>query len=152
MTTFRLGLDGRESRWPAGCSNSSEEVEMLLYLPIAILTTLSTITVSDTVPKFDIAKECRFEGGETVVYDRCSRDEAAALENLQTEWPQFADADRSACFIEATTAGFTSYVDLVTCLEMARDVRNAEPNPHGALAKRSTRPSQPEVNVIDKPD
>ena len=125
---------------------------MLLHLPIAILTMLSPITVSDTVPKFDVAKECRFEGGETTVFDRCSRDETAALEKLQAEWPQFAEADRSACFTEATSAGFASYVDLVICLEMARDVRNAEPNSRDALAKQSTRPSQPEVNVIDKPD
>jgi hypothetical protein len=125
---------------------------MLLHLPIAILTTLSPIPVADTVPKFDVARECHFEGGETAVFDRCSRDEATALEKLQAEWPQFADADRSACLTEATTAGFASYVDLVTCLEMARDVRNAEPNSRDALARQSTRPSQPEVNVVDKPD
>lgn len=125
---------------------------MLLHLPIAILTTLSPIAVSDTVPKFDIAKECHFEGGETAVFDRCSRDEAAALEKLRAEWPQFADTDRSACFTEATSAGFASYVDLVICLEMSRDARNAAPNSRDALAKQSTRPSQPEVDVIDKPN
>jgi hypothetical protein len=37
---------------------------MLLHLPIAILVTLSPITVSDTVPNFDIVRECRFEGGQ----------------------------------------------------------------------------------------
>jgi hypothetical protein len=131
---------------------TSKEVEMLLHLPIVILTTLSPIAVSETVPKFDIAKECHFEGGETAVFDRCSRDEAAALEKLRAEWPQFADADRGACFSEATSAGFASYVELVICLEMARDVRNAEPNARDAFAKQSTRPAQPEMNVIDKPD
>ena len=34
---------------------------MLLHLPIVILATLSPIAISDTVPKFDIVKECRFE-------------------------------------------------------------------------------------------
>jgi hypothetical protein len=44
---------------------------MLLHLPIAILVTLSPITVSDTVPKFDIVRECRLEGGSIIEFDRC---------------------------------------------------------------------------------
>ncbi len=125
---------------------------MLLHLSIAMLASLSPIAVSDAVPRFDIAKECRSEGGSTVAFDRCSHDETEALQQLQAEWPQFADADRSACFGEATIAGMTSYVDLLICLEMARDVRNMTPNPRDALAKRSTRPTQSETPVIDKPD
>jgi hypothetical protein len=53
---------------------------MLLHLPIAILATLSPIAVSDTVPRFDVVRECRFEGGSTGVIDRCTQDEAAALQ------------------------------------------------------------------------
>jgi hypothetical protein len=33
---------------------------MLLHLPIAFLATLSPIPVSNTVPTFDIVRECRF--------------------------------------------------------------------------------------------
>lgn len=125
---------------------------MLLHLPIVVLATLSPTAVSDTVPKFDIARECRFEGGETTAFDRCNRDEASALESLQAEWPQFVDAERRTCLTETTNAGFASYVELLICLEMARDVRKAELNPRDALAKQSTPPSPPEENVIDKPD
>jgi hypothetical protein len=57
---------------------------MLLHLPIAILVTLSPVAVSDTVPKFDIVRECRFEGGSTADFDRCSDDESAALRQLET--------------------------------------------------------------------
>src|SRR5712671_111109 len=35
------------------------EFDMLLHLPIAILATLSPIPVADTVPTFDITRECR---------------------------------------------------------------------------------------------
>ena len=52
---------------------------MLLHLPIAILATLSPIPVSDTVPTFDIARECRYEGGSAANVERCSQDETAAL-------------------------------------------------------------------------
>ena len=54
-------------------------------LPIAILTTLSLVARSDTVPKFDVTRECRLESD----VDRCSRDEADALDQLKTEWAQF---------------------------------------------------------------
>ncbi len=47
-------------------ANSNQgELHMLLHLPIAILATLSPIHVSDTVPTFDIVRECRYEGGST---------------------------------------------------------------------------------------
>ena len=55
---------------------------MLLHLPIVIMATLSPVAVSDTVPKFDIVKECRFEGGSTVQFDRCSEDDLARLRAL----------------------------------------------------------------------
>jgi len=45
---------------------------MLLHLPIAILATLSPIHVSDTVPSFDIVRECRYEGGSAANVVRCS--------------------------------------------------------------------------------
>src|SRR5260370_42444716 len=98
-------------------------LNMLLHLPIVILATLSPIAVSDTLPKFDIVRECNVEGGPSVDVARCSRDEAAALRQLQEAWAQYAGADRKACTFEATLGGFASYVDLLTCLEMTRDAK-----------------------------
>jgi hypothetical protein len=126
-----------------------KEIEMLLHLPIAILASFSPITVSDTVPKFNIAKECKFEGGSTAILDRCSRDEAAALQQLRTEWPRFAGSDRTSCLAEATSAGFASYVELIICLEMARDTRDIS-NPRGPLRGQSTSPAQPEMSIVDR--
>jgi hypothetical protein len=98
---------------------------MLLHLPIVIMATLSPVAVSDTVPKFDIVRECRFEGGVTVEVDRCSDDEGAALRKLQEAWAQFAGADKRNCIAATTVGGFASYVELLTCLEMARDIRSS---------------------------
>jgi len=128
------------------------EVEMLLHLPIVILTTLSPIAVSDTVPTFDIAKECRFESESSAVFERCSHDESDALQQIEKEWPQFAAADRSTCFTESTIGGSASYVELQICLEMARDVRNEETNPPGSVGVQPTRPAPPEMSVVDKHD
>jgi hypothetical protein len=107
-----------------------KEINMLLHLPIAILVTLSPITVSDTVPKFDTVRECRIEGGPSVDVARCSRDEAAALRQLQEAWAQYAGADRKTCTIEATIGDFASYVELLSCLEMSGDAKSADNNNH----------------------
>lgn len=126
---------------------------MLLHLPTAILATLSLIAVSGTVPKFDIANECGVESKSSKAFERCSHDEAEALQKLRAEWPQFAGADRSVCLVEGTVAGFASYVELLICLEMARDVRNERANPRGPVAKtgaQPTPPAQPEMTVVDK--
>jgi hypothetical protein len=98
---------------------------MLLHLPIAIMTTLSPIAVSDSVPQFDIARECRFEGGSTAVLDHCSQDEAAALSELKTKWAEFGSTDQKTCTAAAKIDGFASYVDLLICLELARDAASA---------------------------
>jgi hypothetical protein len=116
---------------------------MLLHLPIAILATLSPIAVSDTVPKFDTVRECSFEGGPSVDVARCSRDEAAALRQLQQTWAQYAGADRKACTAAATIGGFASYVELLSCLEMTRDVENADNNSRGPSANPELRPTRP---------
>jgi hypothetical protein len=120
---------------------------MLLHLPIAILATLSPVAVSDTVPKFDIVRECRFEGGSTTEIDRCSDDENTALRQLEREWTQFVDVDKRGCMATATTGGVASYVELLTCLEMARDVKNGDGNPHGPQTTEAMRLRAPGVTV-----
>jgi hypothetical protein len=135
-----------------GAGRLLKEVEMLLHLPIAILTTLAPIPVSDAVPKLDIAKECRFEGGSIANVDRCSRDETAALQQLKAEWPQFSNPDKRSCFAEATASGFASYVELIICLEMARDVGSDTTKSPRPPRTQSTPPAQPEMSVVDKRD
>ena len=120
---------------------------MLLHLPIAILAAFSPVAVSDTVPKFDIVRECRFEGGSTVEFDRCSQDEAAALEQLKANWAQFTGVDKSTCLSVATVAGFASYVELLTCLEMAREANNTDKNPRDPKRTDPMRPVGPGVTV-----
>ena len=95
---------------------------MLLHLPIVILTSFSPIPVSDAIPRLDVEKECRFEGGSSEVFDRCMHDENEAQSEIQAVWPKVTLADRNACVSEATSGGYQSYIELLTCLEMARDV------------------------------
>ncbi len=122
---------------------------MLLHLPIAILATFSPIHVSDTVPTFDIVRECRYEGGSAANVERCSQDETTALAQLRTEWAQFAGTDQKTCMVTTTTTGgFASYVELLTCLEMARDVVSANANSEDPRAKSGSRPTRPDQTDV----
>src|ERR1700744_6229340 len=98
---------------------------MLAHLPIIILASfpLTTVAISDSVPKFDIARECRSEGGSQATLERCAEDEAQARDQLQPQWLQFGLHDKTVCLGETNADGTPSYVELLTCLEMARDVK-----------------------------
>jgi hypothetical protein len=102
----------------------TENKDMLLHLPITIMLGLPVIPVADSVPKFDIARECRSEVGEQVGIDRCVADENDARQQLQSLWTQSAARDQANCTQETTLDGSGSYVELLTCLEMSRDVKN----------------------------
>ena len=117
---------------------------MLLHLPIAIMATLSPIAVSDSVPQFDIVRECRFEGGPVGSFDRCAQDEAAALSELKANWAKFGGVDQKTCMAATTNGGFVSYVELLTCLEMARDVVSASNNPQDLRTKSGSEPARPD--------
>jgi len=47
----------------------------------------------------------------------CFRDE------LKKQWSTFTTADKADCVALAKTGGESSYTELITCMEMARDVR-----------------------------
>ncbi len=98
---------------------------MLLHLPIAITLALPLSPVADSVPKFDMMRQCRSEGGSQAVIDKCVEDEKDALQQTQTLWTQSGAKDRTTCTQETAFDGTGSYVELLTCLEMTRDARNA---------------------------
>jgi hypothetical protein len=99
------------------------------------------------MPKFDIVRECWFEGGSTVEFDRCSQNEAAALEQLKANWAQFAGVDKSACLSAATIGGVASYVELLTCLEMVRDLTRADDSRRGPTKPQLMQPGRPGSTV-----
>jgi hypothetical protein len=80
------------------------------------------IAVVDQVPTLNFEPLCRSGtskglGGKD---DRevCMQDENAARGQLAKEWGQFAPADRERCVRMSTMDRATSYVEVLTCLEM----------------------------------
>jgi hypothetical protein len=120
---------------------------MLLHLPIVLASMLSPVAATEAVPKFDIVRECRFEGGSTAAFDRCSEDEATALKKLQSRWAQFSDADKKTCIASATIGNLASYVDLQICLEMSRDIKSESDSQPGPQTTDAMRLRSPGVTV-----
>ena len=52
--------------------------------------------------------------------DGCKRDELAARDKLNEQWGQFTPAQQARCVSLSKLGGFPSYVELLTCLEMAK--------------------------------
>ena len=101
---------------------------MLVHLPIVILASMPLTSqpltpVADSVPKFDVVRECQSEGGPQAVLDRCKEDEATARGQLGTEWGDFGAGDKSACIRETNVDGSPSYVELLTCLELTKETK-----------------------------
>src|SRR6202021_3749912 len=53
----------------------------------------------------------------------CVNSEQRIRNQLMTAWERFDAADRAHCISESEMGGQSSYTELITCLEMARDVR-----------------------------
>jgi len=96
---------------------------MLTHLPIIILSSLHPIAVADAILQFDIARECQAEGDAIETQKRCVDDETQARTQLQTEWSQFSPRAKAQCNGETSAGSAVSYVELLTCLEMERDVK-----------------------------
>lgn len=113
---------------------------MLIQLPIVILSALGLIQVEDKWPNLDVARECRSEtlDGSEYDFNHCVADETEARRQIQDKWESFAVDDRRQCAKETSTADESSYVELLTCLEMARDVRRAEADPPHQQRRKPT--------------
>jgi hypothetical protein len=103
----------------------SVENKMLAHLPIIILTSLHPTPVADELPNYEIARECQSEGGPKETQDKCATDEKQARDKLQNQWIQYSVSDKAQCNKETNADGSPSYVELLICLQMARDAKRA---------------------------
>jgi hypothetical protein len=94
-----------------------------------LLLTLATpvfAAPADGVPRLNVGPTCRpiNQSDKSIQIDtqRCLKTENDAREQLVRQWADFPAADRALCIRTATLTDMASYVDLLTCLEMKRDV------------------------------
>jgi hypothetical protein len=124
----------------------------------------------DDIPTLDVRPVCRgiasqseLEAGlQQTTFEQCVQSEQAVREEVKKEWSTFSATDRQHCVALAKTGGESSYTELITCMEMARDVRalrsaetassraNTTVAPSSSMAVQpapATRPAQETVAV-----
>ena len=89
----------------------------------AALFSFIMLAVADRVPKFNIEPICREVAGRAYAphyKETCLRKEREAQEQLKQKWATFRASDRSYCTQLASLGGVPSYVELLTCLDVAQ--------------------------------
>jgi hypothetical protein len=123
-------------------------------LTIAILASLFfsvSPTRSDQYPTLNVAPVCHgiteqsdLEAGlRQENFDQCIKAEQVDRETIIKEWSQFSADDRRHCIAETTMGGESSYTELLTCLEMARDVRQLHSQANSSSAPAQQVPPAP---------
>jgi hypothetical protein len=82
------------------------------------------VTVAE-VPVYDVAPACR--AAVTVMpgsFESCMKDEQNARAQLASSWDRFATPNRENCLQAEGAGGTPSYVELLTCMQMARDAQS----------------------------
>jgi hypothetical protein len=93
------------------------------------------VTVADKVPVLDVRPSCsvaRRSADQAKDRDNCLQEEQIARTQLIKDWGQYAASDRSDCLELATTGGTPSYVELLTCLEMEKAVKESRAAERGS--------------------
>ena len=86
---------------------------------------------SDDIPTLDVNPVCHgiamqgeLEAGlQQTSFQQCVQSEQATRDEIKKAWSRFSASDKSHCVALAKTGGESSYTELITCMEMARDVR-----------------------------
>lgn len=99
---------------------------MPALLPI-ILTASHVVLAADGMPTFNVELTCRPAAAAGVLPGRnsaaCQQDENKARAKLEQDWPQYSTAQRAQCANFAALDRAPSYVELLTCLEMAKQAK-----------------------------
>jgi len=117
---------------------------MILHKALALgLQLVVPVAGGESVPQLNVEQVCKgiAEQGGTTFNDpavdqeksKCIDSEKVIREQLVKQWSSFSADDRTHCVYGSVMGGDSSYTELLTCLEMARDVR--------ALRQPQTKPS-----------
>ena len=109
------------------------------------------LPVADGVPDLDVEQVCDGIARQSGVTFRdpsvakekknCVDSEQVVRAELAKQWSTFAPADKTSCVNESRMGGESSYTELLTCLEMARDVRNMHTDGEGKAKGKTAAPA-----------
>jgi hypothetical protein len=98
-----------------------------MIIPALILAAQLATPVADRAPQFNTEPTCRGAATASTAIrsdrDVCMQKEKDARAELDRQWTGFPAPDRSRCVEGTAAGGIPSYVELLTCLEMAKQAR-----------------------------
>ncbi|HTT47753.1 MAG TPA: hypothetical protein VMG39_07075 [Pseudolabrys sp.] len=106
-----------------------------MFLPIALALSAQLMMPAraDNVPVLNVEQVCEGiaqQGGVTFRDPQIAQEKKDCLDSEQSirnelvkSWSSFSPSDKVHCTNESLMGGESSYTELLTCLEMARDVR-----------------------------
>jgi hypothetical protein len=82
------------------------------------------LNAADKPPEFDVTASCKAVAAFGLALqhspEACISDENAAHAELKQKWETYSATERSRC-VDETMIASPSYVDILTCLQMAQD-------------------------------
>src|SRR5262249_30798939 len=122
---------------------------MIVIVVLAFLSFSISPARSDQYPVLNVTPVCRgiasqssLEAGlKATSFDQCVKGEQDNREAMIKEWSTFNSDDKRHCIAETTMGGESSYTELITCLEMARDVRKMRSEERGSSAAQKASPT-----------
>ncbi len=104
-----------------------------LLLSLAILAAQWTMAAADTMPKINSEKLCKARSAaekltklaQLQTVPDCVKEENDARERLGHVWETTKSTVRNRCRSDAIALGTLNYVDLLTCIQMAEDLKSS---------------------------
>src|SRR6202007_63654 len=113
---------------------------LLLGLQVAV-------ALADAPPKLDVTTTCNAASQHAISAgrdkDACMGDERTAETTLAHNWSKYSADDKSHCVGTVKTGGPSSYVELLSCIEVSRDANNLA---KGIRSCGRTDQSRPHLN------
>ena len=102
--------------------------------PVNIPAPRPLMSVSDSVPSINVEQVCQgiadqgtnfhdYKADHDSAKRDCLDSEVSVRGKLERVWKSFNASDQNHCVTETSMGGESSYTELLTCLEMAADVR-----------------------------
>ncbi len=121
----------------------------------ALVLAAAPARAAEGVPNFDIAKTCQSAAQASVSdnasQDGCLRSERAAHEEVKRRWGEFPAAAKTQCEGQFEAGGFPSYVEMITCLELASGTGLPRQSGDRTTPQPSTSTREPKANQRTNP-
>jgi hypothetical protein len=108
----------------------------------AAMTASAALAAADQVPRLNVEPSCQSAAQQAASADYvtvCRNSEQRAHDQMQQQWSQLNAADKAQCVPASTAGGTPSYTELLTCLELARDVRQLHGKPEPTTAGQAVK-------------